>query len=174
MGSESRIYLKPDHQINFTDSFSIFCIAFSIFCICLQFTFNFVVYLISFCIFVNRIGLKVVTTTSVANRTRKPASIENRKALTVKNQTQQKSLSSSSLSSSSSSLSSSSSCPVIQKGYNGLGGQSRFVKPSATKKLSSRVKVPKSSGLKNSRTIDQSFFVPKKDHPLPDYSISPP
>ena len=117
-----------------------------------------------FSILVFRIQLKVVTTTSVTNRMRKNGAFDNRKVLCINN-TVQKNLTSSS--------SSSSSCPVIQKGYNGLGGQSRFVKPSFSKNLSRKVKVPKSSALKKSSSMDQTFFVPRKSHPLPDFDISP-
>jgi len=117
----------------------------------------------SFNDFANEIQLKMVTTTSVTNRMRKTGVPDNRKVLSINN-TAQKNVTSSS---------SSTSCPVIQKGYNGLGGQSRFVKPSFSKNLSRKVKVPKSSALKKSSSIDQTFFVPRKTHPLPDFNISP-
>ena len=94
----------------------------------------------------------------------KPGKLDGRKALTIiKTTTNQNSTA----------ASSSSSCPVVQKGYNGLGGQSRFLKPSASKNLSRTVKVPKSTGMKTTRTLDSGYFMPKRQHALPNFDISP-
>ena len=113
---------------------------------------------ISFCCFF-RIGLKIVNTTTVKLQSQKRPLADSRKALNIKPSTHRK-------------TGSSSNCPVIQKGYNGLGGQSKFLIPSGSKKLSSRVKVPKSSTANATKPINSHFISGKHPH-LPNFKFSP-
>lgn len=123
----------------------------------------------SFNEYAKEIGLKVVATSSLATHSKKKPVSDSRKVLHMQNVRRSNSASSST----SSQPSSSSSCPVVQKGYNGLGGQSRFIKPSAAKKLSSKVRVPRSSRSKSTSSNCETFFMPQKHHPLPCFTLSP-
>eukprot|EP00112_Aurelia_sp_Birch-Aquarium-sp1_P013122 Seg2775.3 transcript_id=Seg2775.3/GoldUCD/mRNA.D3Y31 product="hypothetical protein" protein_id=Seg2775.3/GoldUCD/D3Y31 len=107
----------------------------------------------------SEIGLKIVNTTTVTLQSQKRPLADSRKVLNIKPSTHRHTVSSSN-------------CPVIQKGYNGLGGQSKFLIPSGAKKLSSRVKIPKSSTANGTKTINSHFLSGK--HPnLPNFQFSP-
>eukprot|EP00795_Rhopilema_esculentum_P005107 gene5107-226_t len=97
----------------------------------------------------NEIGLKIVNTTTISIQNKKQPFGKTNMNLKVP-RTRPASTSSSS-----------SSTSVIQKGFNGLGGQGRFIK----KRISNKVKIPK--------TKVNNFFIPKANPKLPDFELSP-
>ena len=96
-----------------------------------------------------RIGLKIVNTTTISIQNKKqPFGKTNMNLKVPKTRP-------------ASTSSSSSSTSVIQKGFNGLGGQGRFIK----KRISNKVKIPK--------TKVNNFFIPKANPKLPNFEFSP-
>ena len=113
--------------------------------------------LITHCSFFFRFGLNIVGTTSIASQSSKSLLKDSNRNLNTRPKFTFKS------------SSFESNTTIIKKGYNGLGGQSKFLMP-ASKRPCGKVKIPKSSKASNTKRINNFM---KKSPPLPNFFHSP-